>query len=175
MTEPRTLPHDPYIAAVTEALSFAKLTPAEYWTSDGETRGVYCYLNAVITLDPSKTYDLDDEDVPAGTLWRHGLILIWEWHTGLEDDGDPEKGPVWQFAELVDGHGQSRMPSVLPVDGYASPAAVVEAARMVIDRRVQAGPDGATRWDGGVIGDSWERRTELDAACEAWGVDEASE
>ena len=72
------LPHAPYITAVTEALSFARLTPAEYWTSDSETRGTYCYLNAVITLDPSSTYDLDHEDIPAGTPWPHGLLLTWE-------------------------------------------------------------------------------------------------
>jgi hypothetical protein len=164
--------HDPYITAVTEALSFARLTPAEYWTSDSETRGTYCYLNAVITLDPSGTYDLDDEDIPAGTAWPRGLILIWEWHTGREEGGDPERGPSWQFAALK-ADGSNEYPTGLPVYGYASPAAVVEAARKVIDHSIKPGHFhnfGQPGWDGGIVGDSWERADELDAAATAWAA-----
>lgn len=176
MTDPKILPHDDYTTHVIEALSYASLTPAEYWTSDGETRGTYCYLNAVITLDPSHTHDLDDDDIPDGTAWRHGLALIWEWHTGIEAD-EPERGPQWLFAELKDD-GSNEDPTGLPVEGYANPAAVVEAARKVISREIGAGHFhnfGLPKWDGGVIGGSWDRADELDAVCEAWGVDERSE
>ncbi|MFG3048123.1 hypothetical protein ACGFZR_24725 [Streptomyces sp. NPDC048241] len=174
-----TQPHDPYITAVCDALTTAGLTLTDYcWTDDGESRGTYCYLNAVITLDPSGTVSSDREDIPAGTAWPHGLILIWEWHTGIEaDQGEPDRGPSWQFAELK-ADGSSQYPSTLPVYGYASPAAIVDAARKVIAREIKPNPYstfGAVFWDGGIIGDTWDRHTELDAACEAWGNKEASE
>jgi hypothetical protein len=175
-TTMRTLPHDPYIQAVTEALTTAGLEPPEHWTSDGETKGVYCYLNAVITLDPSGTHDLDDEDVPSGTPWRHGLILNWEWHTGAED-GWPEKGPFWEFAELKADGSCQYVPVTLPVHGYASPAAIVDAARKVIAREIRPASfnGGSSTWTGAPIGDTWERHAELDAVCEAWGTKESGE
>lgn len=169
----RTLPHDPYIEAVTEALTTAGFTPTEQWTDGGETKGMYCHLNAVITLDPSGVLDLDDDEIPVRTPWRYGLILAWEWHTGAEDGW--EKGPHWEFAALKE-HSECQYPPVLlPVYGYASPAAIVEAARLVIDHRIKALPSSVADWDGGIVGDSWDRADELDAACEAWGADEASE
>ncbi|MEU8728751.1 hypothetical protein AB0C68_05145 [Streptomyces tendae] len=175
----RTLPQDPYIEAIGDALTAAGLEPTDHsWTDDGETRGTYCYLNAVITLDPSGTLASDDEDAIDGAAWPHGLLLLWEWHTGVEaDQGEPERGSFWQFAELK-ADGSNEYPSSLPVEGYASPAAVVEAARKVISREIGAGHffnGGVPSWDGGTIGETWERHAELDAACEAWGNDEASE
>lgn len=174
----RPLPHDPYITAVTDALTSAGLAPTEWWTDDGETRGMYCYLNAVITLDPSGTHDDMPEEIPTGTAWPHGLLLIWEWHTGVEAElGEPERGPVWQFAELK-ADGSNEYPTGLPVHGYASPAAIVEAARKVIDHSIKPGHQfnfGAAKWDGGIIGDSWEHANELEAAAEEWGAAEASE
>jgi hypothetical protein len=173
----RELPHDPYITAVCDALTAAGLEPTDHtWTDDCETRGTYCYLNAVITLDPSGTLASGDEDARDTAAWPHGLLLIWEWHTGIED-GEPERGPQWLFAELK-GDGSNEYPTGLPVEGYASPAAVVEAARKVIAREIGAGSFygcGAPKWDGGVIGGTWERHAELDAACEAWGAEESSE
>ncbi|MFL4904882.1 hypothetical protein ACJ6WF_17245 [Streptomyces sp. MMS24-I2-30] len=174
----RTLPHDDYITAVCDALTAAGLELTDHcWTDDGETRGTYCYLNAVITLDPSGTISEAAEDIPAGTAWPHGLLLIWEWHTGIEaDHGEPARGPQWQFAELKDD-GSNEYPTDLPVYGYASPAAIVEAARKVISREILPGSFydyGQWRgWDGGIIGDAWTRHAELDAACEAWGAEEA--
>ncbi|MFF7901217.1 hypothetical protein ACFZCV_20830 [Streptomyces sp. NPDC007920] len=172
----RTLPHDPYIEAVTEALTAAGLAPTDHsWTDDNETRGTYFYLNAVLTLDPSGTVRGTDEDIPSGAAWPHGLILTWEWHSGREaDQGEPERGPVWQFAALK-SDGSNEYPTDLPVYGYASPAAVVEAARKVIAREIGAGHffnGGQARWDGGIIGDSWEHADELEAACAAWDAKE---
>jgi hypothetical protein len=173
-----TQPHDPYINAVADALTAADVTVADGRTNDCETRGTYCYLNAVITLDPSNTLDLDAEDIPAGTPWPHGLLLIWEWHTGIEaDQGEPDRGPVWQFAKLNDD-GSSEYPTDLPVYGYASPAAIVEAARKVISREIQPGsPLGYGQWrgwDGGVIGDSWGQADALEAACDTWAARETN-
>lgn len=174
-----TLPHDDYIAAVCDTLTTAGLELTDHcWTSDAETRGTYCYLDAVITLDPSGTVTSGDEDAKDGAAWPHGLLLIWEWHTGIEaEDGEPERGPVWLFAELK-GDGSNEYPTGLPVEGYASPAAVVEAARKVISREIGAGSFhgiSGPKWDGGVIGGAWERADDVDAACEAWGAVEASE
>lgn len=173
------LPHDPYIEAIGDALTTAGLAPTDYtFTEDSETRGTYCYLSAVITLDPSGTIASADETARDGAAWPHGLLLLWEWHTGVEaDQGEPERGPIWQFAELKDD-GSNEHPTVLPVYGYASPASIVEATRKVISREIGAGHfhnSGMAKWGGGIIGDTWERHAELDAACEAWGTDEASE
>ena len=156
-------PHDPYIDAVIAALSAAGLEPAEAWTSDGESRGMYCYLNAVITLDPSGTIRSDEEDIPDTAEWPYGLLLIWEWHPGLEE-GEAERGPVWLYAELK-SDDSNEYPSDLPVYGYASPEAVVEAAGKVIAREIDASHTG-------IIGGSWDRADELNAACEAWGTEE---
>lgn len=161
-----TLPHDAYITAVCEALDKAGLEVKDGRTDDCETRGTYCYLNAVIELDM------------LGEEWPHGLLLIWEWHTGIQaEHGEPARGPQWTFADLK-GDGSNEYPTDLPLEGYASPAAVVEAARKVISQEIQPGSFhnfGQWRgWDGGIIGDSWERAAELDAACEAWGAEEAS-
>lgn len=164
----KQLPHDDYIEAVVLALDTAGLPTEDARADDCETRGLYCYLNAVITLDMEHTSD-------AGA-WPHGLLLIWEWHTGIEaDQGEPDKGPQWLFAELKDD-GSNEYPTSLPVYGYASPAAVVEAARMVIAREVRptSFDGGPSTWKGEPIGGSWERAAELDAVCEAWGVEETA-
>lgn len=165
------LPHDDYIEAVTVALDTAGLPTEDARTSDCETRGTYCYLNAVITIDLQHTGDAE--------AWPHGLLLIWEWHTGADADDDEIQapGPQWLFAELK-ADGSNEYPTSLPVYGYASPAAVAEAARKVIAREIGAGHFfnfGAPKWDGGIIGGSWERVGELDAACEAWGDNETRE
>ncbi|MCZ7413127.1 hypothetical protein [Streptomyces sp. WMMC897] len=157
---PKPLPHDDYIAAVCEALDKTGPEVKDGRTDDCESRGTYCYLNAVIELD----------------MQPHGLLLIWEWHTGIEaDHGEPERGPQWQFAELKDD-GSNEHPTDLPVHGYASPEAVAEAARRVAAREIQAGsPLGYGQWlgwTGGIIGGSWERADELHAACAAWAADE---
>lgn len=175
----RTLPQDPYIEAIGDALTAAGLAPTDYtFTEDSETRGTYCYLNAVITLDPSGTLASDDEDARDEAAWPHGLLLLWEWHTGIEaDQGEPERGPSWQFAALR-SDGSNEYPTDLPVLGYASPTAIVEAAQKVIAHKIKPNPYsmfGEVIYDGGIIGDAWERHAELDAACEAWGNDEASE
>jgi hypothetical protein len=158
----RELPQDDYIEAVTVALEAAGLPVKDIRTDDSETRGTYCYLNAVIELD---LYGTDFEK-----KWPHGLLLIWEWHTGIED-GEPERGPEWLFAELNE-NGSCWYPTSLPVYGYASPAAVAEAARKVITREIRptSFDGGPSTWQGAPIGDTWDRHTELNDACETWGT-----
>ncbi|MFF5670276.1 hypothetical protein ACFY8S_09085 [Streptomyces hygroscopicus] len=162
------LPHKPYITAVCQRLNAARMKPAEWWIDDAETRGMYRYLNAVITLDPSGTHDDMPQDIPSGTPWPHGLLLIWEWHTGREED--IERGAAWTFAALK-ADGSNEYPTSLPVHGYAAPAAVVEAARKVINHEIKPGHFhnfGAPGWDGGLIGESWERADRLEDACAEW-------
>ncbi len=154
----RTLPHDPYITAIVAALAAAGLEPADHFTDDSDTSGSHHYLRAVITLDPD-TSGID----PA--RWPDGLILIWEWHTGIEAaDGEPERGPSWECARLVDSHGQNGGREALTAVGYASPAYVVESVRALAERRNQSVP-----------AERWERVAELDAACAVWGAEETAE
>ena len=145
----RQLPHDPYITAVVDALTEAGLEPTDAWTSDAETRGVYCYLSAVDS-------GLDNE------RWPNGLILTWEWHTGIER-GEPERGASWEWAELRDNHNGNEEPQPLTAESYASPEYVVESVRALTEHRNQSTP--AARWD---------RADELHAAVEAWGTDEGA-
>lgn len=156
-TQTRVLPHDPYITAAVEALTAADLQPADHFTDDSDTVGSHRYLRAVITLDP------DTSGIDAAR-WPDGLILIWEWHTGIEaEDGEPERGPVWEWARLVDPHGQCGERLAFTALGYPSPGYVVESVRALIERRNQSAP-----------AERWERADELDAACEAWAAEEAS-
>ena len=163
----RTLPHDPYIEAICEALDKAGPEVKDGRTDDCETRGTYCYLGAVIELD-MLTVGLQEE-------WPHGLLLIWEWHTGIEaDHGEPDRGPVWKFAELKED-GSNEYPTDLPVLGYASPAAIAEAVSKVIAREIQPRHFDLGQWrgwEGGIIGDAWERHAELETACDAWDKQE---
>ncbi|GGZ72959.1 hypothetical protein ACFOOM_01195 [Streptomyces echinoruber] len=154
------LPHAPYIEAVTDALTAAGLPPAEVDVRDDETRGTHCYLDAVVTLTPEAS------GIHAGRF-EHGLILVWEWHTGLEEGGD-ERGPVWQWAWRNED-GSNQLPEWLPVAGYASPHSVVTAAQRVLadPRPYRAGER--------VNGVLWGRADELDAACEAWAAAETGE
>ncbi|MDX3588534.1 hypothetical protein [Streptomyces europaeiscabiei] len=151
------LPHDPYIGAVCDALTTAGYIPADAFTDDSDTSGSHHYLRAVITLD-------DSSGIPADR-WPHGLILIWEWHTGIEAaDGEPDRGPSWEWARLVTEYGECGEREAFTAVGYPSPAYVVESVRALIERRNQATP-----------AERWEHAGALDAACEAWGVAEAAE
>ena len=149
----RILPHDEYIRAICDALAGAGLTPADAFTDDSDTRGAHCFLRAVITLDD------------AAARWPHGLILIWEWHTGVEAaDGEPERGPSWEWARLVDPHGQCGEREAFTSLGYPSPAYVVESVRALVERRNQSVP-----------AERWELADALDARCETWGVEETAD
>ena len=116
MTDTRTLPHAPYIAAVEAALTEAKLTPEQ---TDAFVEDSYDvpHLRGVITLTP------ETSDIPA-YRYPHGLILIWDWHTGRDEDAD--RGPVWQWARL-NQDGSNRDPEPLPVPGWVAPAMLTGA------------------------------------------------
>lgn len=107
---PRTLPHDPYITAVVDALTAAGLEPDSYWTSDAETdpyatgddAGCTTMLNAVIRWD-----DATDDDTG-------GLLLLWD-----------HPAEQWQHARPR-AEGGNTEPEYLPALGrYAHPGSVV--------------------------------------------------
>ena len=113
-----TLPHDPYIKAVEVAFNEAKLTPEQ---ADAFVEDSYDvpYLRGVITLTP------ETSGVPADRF-RHGLILIWDWHTGRDEEFD--RGPVWQWARRNE-EGSNQWPyEPLPVPGFVAPAMLAATA-----------------------------------------------
>lgn len=105
------LPHAPYIDAIEAALTEATLTPEQVDAFVEDSYDV-AYLRGVITLTP------ETSGIPADRF-RHGLILIWDWHTGRDKYYD--RGPIWQWARLNDD-GSNRDPEPLPVPGWVMPA-----------------------------------------------------
>lgn len=153
------LPHDPYIEALTTAFADVGLDPATVTLDDCDTRGTYRYLRALLHFTPQATYGVTEEQ------WPDGLLLIWEWHTGIEEkQGEPERGPVWLWAKCLPD-GSNTEPTPLPVPGIAQPLQVGWAlAELITSGRARKQRIG--RWDGAAS---------LESACEAWGAAEAGE
>lgn len=150
----RTLPHDPYIEAVEAALTEAKMEPEQ---TDAFVEDSYdvAYLRGVITLTP------ETSSIPA-ERFQHGLILIWDWHTGREEYG-PERGPSWQWAKLVDSHGQNGEVSDLPVPGWVAPA-MLAATVATLAYTGKPSPM-SSQWHDHL-------RKPVEAAIEKWAADE---
>jgi hypothetical protein len=151
----RTLPHDRYIDAIEAALTEAKLTPEQADTFAEDSYDVP-YLRAVITLTP------ETSGIPANR-YPHGLILIWDWHTGRDEYYD--RGPVWQWARLNDD-GSIRDPEQLPVPGFVAPA-MLAAAATTLAHTGKPTPMNSLWHD--------HLRMPVEVACETWGKTEASE
>ncbi|MFC8985145.1 hypothetical protein [Streptomyces sp. NPDC057115] len=111
------LPHAPYIDAIEAALTEAKLTPEQVDAFVEDSYDVP-WLRGVITLTP------ETSGIPADRF-PHGLILVWDWHTGRDEDYD-DRGPVWQWARLNDD-GSNRKHEQLPVPGWVMPAMLAGA------------------------------------------------
>ena len=116
MTATRTLPHAPYIDAVAAEFTDTAMTPEQ---ADAFVEDSYDvpWLRGVITLTP------ETSGIPANR-YPHGLILIWDWHTGRDKYYD--RGPVWQWARLNED-GSNRDPEPLPVSGWVMPAMLAAA------------------------------------------------
>ncbi|WP_406123095.1 hypothetical protein OHQ89_12770 [Streptomyces canus] len=144
----RTLPHGPYIDAVEAALTEAKLTPEQ---ADAFVEDSYdvAYLRGVITLSP------ETSGIPADRH-SHGLIIIWDWHTGRDQFYD--RGPVWQWARLNDD-GSNRDPEPLPVPGWIHPA-MLTATVATLAHTGTPTPMGSLWHD--------HLRTPVEAAIQAW-------
>ncbi|MFE3631561.1 hypothetical protein [Streptomyces goshikiensis] len=148
------LPHDHYIDAVVTALADVGRDPANVTLDDCDTRGAHRYLRALLHFTPEVAYGVDQ------TVWPHGLLLIWKWHTGLEADlGEPERGPVWLSAKCS-SDGTNDEPVPLPVPGVANPMQVAFSLAELIN----TGRAGKRR-----IG-HWACAVSLITDCEAWGI-----
>ncbi|MEU0332196.1 hypothetical protein [Streptomyces sp. NPDC006193] len=113
----RDLPHDPYITAVTTALTAAGLEPTDWWTSDAE---VDRYDTGP---DAGCTTMLDAHLVWTASVGHpHGLHLLWE-----------HPAEQWQWAPRMQ-HGElEREPDFLPTLGrWSDPAAVVAVVRALL-------------------------------------------
>jgi hypothetical protein len=144
----RTLPHDPYITAVIEALTTAGLEPDDYWTSDAETdpyatgddAGCTTMLNAVIGWD-------DETDDDTG-----GLFLFWD-----------HPAEQWQYARPR-AEGGNTEPEFLPKLGrYSDPAAVVATVRALLAGELL--PEGHAPY--------WHEADSVRRAVDAWAADES--
>jgi len=146
----RALPHDLYLTQTYTALYDIGLDPTHHTLDDSDTRGTHNYLRGILHQPPYQR-------------WPHGLLLIWEWHTGIEAaDGEPDRGPLWLWAALR-ADGSNTEPAPLPVDGYANPSQVAAA----LDELVTTG-QAVKRRPG-----RWWGADGLDAACGAWAAEEA--
>lgn len=128
MTEARTLPHDPYITAVTEALTRCDTQPGMCWTSDIDGE-----LTAVLRDWPD---GLVDEDT-----WPSGVYLTWDQSSG------------WTLVET----GHSRTAYALDKAGvdsvFADPRQVACSAENALRGHLVTGPiaiDGKP-WDSGPV------------------------
>ncbi|MFZ3569935.1 hypothetical protein ACOKM5_23295 [Streptomyces sp. BH097] len=146
----RTLPHDPYINSVVDALTAANLGPDDYWTSDAETDPYDNGPDAGCTTMLSAYLDWDTADAH-----EHGIALMWE-----------HPAEQWQWAPRHrDGHLE-REPEFLPMLGrYAQPASVVAVVSALL-----AGdplPDGHAPY--------WHEADPIRVAVKAWAEDESSQ
>jgi hypothetical protein len=144
----RTLPHAPYIDAIEGALTECGMQPEQ---ADAFVEDSYDvpHLRGVITLTP------ETSGIPADR-YRHGLILIWDWHTGRDDDYD--RGPAWQWARL-NADGSNRDPEPLPVPGWVMP--VMLAGTVVTLAHTDTATPMTTGWH-------QHLRTPVQDAIEAW-------
>lgn len=122
MTETRTLPHDPYITAVEQALTAASLEPETTSTFEDELDG-HPLLRGSILLTPETT------GIPADQ-WPHGLLLVWEWHTGRNPEID--RGPSWSWSRATAG-GWADAWQPLPVAGWTVPTSLAIAVTSLAD------------------------------------------
>ena len=151
VTDTRTLPHDLYIRAVETALTEAKMQPEK---TDAFVEDSYDvpYLHGVITLTP------ETSGIPADRF-RHGLILIWDWHTGRDEYYD--RGAAWQWARLNDDGSNAWPYQELPVPGWVAPP-MLAATVATLAHTGSATPMGSLWHD--------HQRTASVAACETWGA-----
>lgn len=148
----RTLPHTSYIDAVEAALTEAQMKPEQVDAFVEDSYDV-AYLRGVITLTP------DTSGIPA-SRYPHGLLLIWDWHTGLDDDN--ERGADWQWAR-VNKDGSNTWPyNELPVPGWVAPP-MLAAAAATLAHTGKAAPMNSLWHD--------HLRGQAVAACEAWGAE----
>ncbi|MDX2922721.1 hypothetical protein, partial [Streptomyces sp. NE06-03C] len=151
MTE--TLPHDPYISAVIDALASSDLEPDTSWTSDAETdpyatgadAGCTTMLSAVLAWDDAGTDEDDDGDQEDDG----GLFLFWDHPAGH-----------WQYARPRPEGGNTPPEFLAHLGLYADPAAVAEtAASLLAGRPLPKDP-----------APTWPRADTVRTAVEKWAA-----
>lgn len=116
----RTLPHDPYIEAVIDALTAAGLEPTSAETSDAESNR-YDRSGLTTQLDALLVWDGDHEALNADAH-EDGIVLLWE-----------HPAEQWQWAPRKAHGSLDREPEFLPKLGrYSDPAAVVATVRALL-------------------------------------------
>ncbi|GGR70878.1 MULTISPECIES: hypothetical protein [Streptomyces] len=150
------LPHDPYITAVTDALTAAGLEPTECWTEDNELdryrdddlAGVAVMLTAVLEWDGGHPA-VDTGVAP------YGVVLLWE-----------HPAERWQWARRERDGRLEREPEILPTLGrYTDPAAVVTVVRALLAG--ESLPQGHAPY--------WHQADSVRRAVDAWAAAETSQ
>jgi hypothetical protein len=149
----RTLPHDPYIEAVVDALTAAGLEPTTAETRDTEENrfdpdGCGTELDALLVWDgdaPGLDTDVHED----------GIVLLWE-----------HPAEQWQWAPRK-RHGELEWaPEFLPKLGrWSDPAAVVATVRALLAG--QPVPEGHAPY--------WHLADAVRRAVDSWATDEAKE
>ncbi|MFD7990766.1 hypothetical protein [Streptomyces mexicanus] len=152
----RTLPHDPYIQAVVDALTAAGLEPTEWETDDTETDRYASGPDAGLTtmLTALLVWDGDHPAIGIGE-YDHGVALVWE-----------HPAEQWQWAPRGE-HGElEREPEFLPaLPLWAHPAGAVEVVRELLAGRPL--PEGERI--------RWHERAAVQDAVDAWATEDSSE
>ena len=148
MTEPKPLPHDPYISAVIDALAADDLEPDDFRTSgaeidrydSGPDAGRTTMLDAYLDWDTSPAH-------------AHGIALLWE-HPAEE----------WMWAPRAEAGHLAHDPEFLPgLPRWTHPDAVVAAVRNLLGG-LDVPPEAAALWAG---------YAEAQAAVDAWAETES--
>lgn len=149
MTQPRELPHDPYINAVHDALEAAGLEPDDSWTSDAEV-------------------DRYDTGPDAGCTTMLDAHLVWTMHTGGHSHGIhlvwEHPAEQWQWAPRRADGVLVHDPEFLPNLGrWSDPSAVVDTVRELLAGRPL--PEGHAPY--------WHPADKVRRAVDAWAAEES--
>ncbi|MDX2520574.1 MULTISPECIES: hypothetical protein [Streptomyces] len=148
----RTLPHDPYITAVVDALTTAGLEPTTAETRDTEENRFAPDTGA--ELDALLVWDGDTAGLNTDAH-EDGIVLLWE-----------HPAEQWQWAPRKQ-HGELKHePEFLPLHRWADPAAIVDVVRVLL-----AGLPAP----GGQDPRLWLHFVSAHAAVDAWEATEAAQ
>ncbi|MBP5930165.1 hypothetical protein F3K39_19040 [Streptomyces sp. LBUM 1479] len=144
MPEPRTLPHDPYITAVVDALTAAGLEPTTAETRFDPDSGNE--LDALLVWDGDAAGLNTDE-------CEDGFVLLWE-----------HPAEQWQWAPRLHHGALEWEPEFLAsLPRWVDPAVVV-----IVVRELLAGRPAPTS-----VGPLWTGHAQTQAAVDAWAESES--
>ncbi|MFD6587279.1 hypothetical protein ACFWED_10400 [Streptomyces anulatus] len=116
----KTVPHQPYATAVTDALAAEGLIdPAESWAEYNSDDGEVMMMEVIITLD---------EDRARAAGWAGGLVLSWN-HTYAG----------WEWGPAKSGGGRDYVLDLITGIAVPEPADVVRAVQVLLDDTPVAG------------------------------------